>query len=85
MGREMTRIQFYLDSELKERLELLALQRHIPKSELIRQSIRNFLQEEKGNEDDPLLGIIGLGRSGRHDISEKHNQYLAEERLEGME
>ncbi len=82
MGREMTRMQFYLDVPLKKRLEILASQRQVSKSELIRQSIRNFLQEGKVNEDDPLLGIIGLGRSGIDDISEKHDQYLAGEKLE---
>ena len=82
MSREMTRIQFYVDSDLKKRLEILAAHRQISKSELIRQSIRSFLQEGKFNEEEPLLGIIGLGRSGMNDISERHDIYLAQEKLE---
>lgn len=80
MSGEMTRIQVYLEPELRKELETLALQRKISKSELVRQSIRRFLQEEKVNEEEPLLGIIGLGRSGMDDISEKHDKYLAQEK-----
>ena len=82
MAGEMTRIQFYLEPELKKQLEILALQRNISKSELIRQSIHRLLQEERINENEPLLGIIGLGRSGMNDISEKHDKYLAEQKVE---
>lgn len=83
MSGEMTRIQFYLEPELKKQLETLASRRKISKAELIRQSIRRLLQEEKVNKEEPLLRIIGLGRSGIGDVSEKHDKYLAEEKLEG--
>ncbi len=75
----MTRIQVYLEPELREELETLASRRKMSRSELIRQSIRRFLQEEKVSEEEPLLGIIGLGRSGIDDVSEKHDKYLTEE------
>jgi metal-responsive CopG/Arc/MetJ family transcriptional regulator len=81
VGGEMTRIQFYLEPELKKQLEFLASQHKISKAELIRQSIRKFLKEEKVNEEEPLLEIIGLGRSGIDNVSEKHDKYLAEEKL----
>jgi len=77
MSGEMTRIQVYLETELREKLEALASQLKISRSELVRQSIRSFLREEKVNEEEPLLGIIGLGRSGLGDVSEKHDKYLA--------
>jgi len=80
MSGEMTRIQVYLEPELKEQLESLASELDISRSELIRQSIRRFLQEGKLDEQDPLLGIIGLGKSGKNDISERHDRYIAGER-----
>jgi metal-responsive CopG/Arc/MetJ family transcriptional regulator len=80
MSGEMTRIQVYLEPELKEQLESLASELDISRSELVRQSIRRFLQEGKLNEQDPLMGIIGLGKSGKNDISERHDRYIAEER-----
>jgi hypothetical protein len=81
----MIRIQFHLEPELKRQLEKLASQRKVSKSELIRQSIKRFLLEEQMSGEDPLLGIIGLGRSGMDDISESHDKYLAEEKLRGKE
>jgi len=80
MSGEMTRIQVYLEPELKEQLESLASELDVSRSELVRQSIRRLLQEGKFNEQDPLLGIIGLGKSGKNDISERHDRYIAEER-----
>jgi len=80
MGREMTRIQFYLESDLSKKLEALALQHKMSKSELIRQSIHKLIQEEKVDEEEPLLKIIGLGKSNATDISVEHNAYLAGEK-----
>lgn len=80
MNGEMIRIQVYLDTELNNELEILASRLKISRAELIRQSIRMLLQIEKVNEEDPILGVIGLGKSGKKDISEKHDSYLAEKR-----
>ena len=80
MSGEMTRIQVYLEPELKEQLESLASELDMSRSELVRQSIRRFLQEGKLKEQDALLGIIGLGKSGKNDISERHDRYIAGER-----
>jgi len=77
----MTRIQCYIDSELDEKLEELASQLKMSKSEIIRQSIRDFLKMKETDIEDPLMGIIGLGRSDLHDISENHDKYLAESKL----
>ncbi len=74
----MSRIQVYLDSDLREKLETLASRLNMSKSELIRRSIRRFIQEEKADEKEPLLGIVGLGQSGIDDVSEKHDKYLVE-------
>jgi len=81
MSENMTRIQCYIDSELDERLEELASQLKISKSEIIRQSIRDFLKIKEVDAEDPLMGIIGLGRSGLHDVSENHDKYLVESKL----
>jgi len=73
MSREKTRLQVYLEPELRERLENLASLYKISKSELVRQSIRSFLQKQEIDMEEPLLGIVGLGGSGIDDISEKHD------------
>jgi len=74
MARGKTRVQIYLEPELRMMLEDLASKLKMTKSELIRQSIRRMLKEETGEE--PLLQIIGLGESGSNDVSEKHDTYL---------
>jgi len=81
MSENMTRIQCYIDLELDENLEELASQLKMSKSEIIRQSIRDFLKMKKTDAGDPLMGIIGLGRSGLHDVSENHDKYLADSKL----
>ena len=73
MNRGKTKLQVYLEPELRERLENLASLHKISKSELVRQSIRSFLQEHEIDMEEPLLGIVGLGKSGIDDISAKHD------------
>lgn len=78
----MTKLQFYINSELDAKLEKLAHQLKMSKSEIIRQSISNFLKMKEKDIEDPLLGIIGLGKSGLHDIAEDHDRYLTEGKTE---
>ncbi len=60
-----------------EALQRLALQQHVSVSELVRRGV-DLLLKEQAPENDPLLGIIGLGRSGISDLSENHDRYLVE-------
>jgi len=45
--------------------------------ELYIESLKDH-NEEIPVEKEPLLGIIGLGKSGINDISEKHDKYLSD-------
>ncbi len=78
MTTKMNRTQFYLEPEIKEELERLARRLGVSQAELIRKAIRDLVRE-KGEIEDPLLGIIGLGKGEGRAISEEHDQYLAEE------
>jgi len=56
-------------------LESIAKKKGTSKAEIIRRSLDTYL----GNlpvEEDPALNIIGLGKSGKEDISKKHDIYL---------
>ncbi len=77
----MERLQFYLDSEVSQKLDVLAERMHVSKAELIRRGIQLLLQQTQPVEDDPLLNIIGIGAGGAGRVSEKHDQYLAEAKL----
>lgn len=58
-------------------LESLALRKGISKAEIIRLSLDKYLSALPV-EEDPALGIMGLGRSGKKDMSERHDAYIVE-------
>ncbi len=81
MAGRMERLQFYLEPELDRLLEKLADRLGLSKSELIREGVRAVLRERLPVEDDPLMGIVGLGQSEAGNLSEEHDRYLAEVKL----
>lgn len=68
-------IQIYIGHQQNNVLEVLSKRRGISKAEIIRESIEKFLKDLPVDED-PAMGLIGLGRSGRGDISDRHDRYL---------
>jgi hypothetical protein len=68
-------IQIYLDSGQDTLIELLAKKRGISKSSIIREGVDKFLKELP-IEEDPAMELIGLGSSGKGDLSENHDRYL---------
>jgi hypothetical protein len=69
-------IQIYIEPKQNDVLEVLSKKRGVSKAEIIRESLEKYLQELP-IEEDPALGLIGLGSSGKKDLSEKHDQYLS--------
>jgi len=70
-------IQIYIEPRQEMSLESLARRKGISKAEIIRLSLDKYLSSLPV-EEDPALGIMGLGRSGKKDVSERHDDYLAE-------
>jgi hypothetical protein len=48
----------------------------VSETEIIRESPDKFLREIP-LEEDPGMGLIGLGNSGKRNLSENHDKYLA--------
>jgi hypothetical protein len=69
-------IQIYIEPQQDYDLGNLAKKKGISKAEIIRKSLDKYLREIPW-EEDPGMGLIGLGSSGKGDLSDKHNQYLA--------
>lgn len=69
-------VQIYIEPKQDRVLAVLAQKRGISKAEIIRLGIDKYLSELPV-EDDPAMGIVGLGKSGKSDISESHDVYLA--------
>ncbi len=78
----MVRTQIQLTEEQLKKLRKIAVQRNISMSELIRQGIDFYLQtcgnislEERRQR---AIKAAGQFHSGKTDLSEKHDAYLAE-------
>lgn len=69
-------IQIYIETSQDDVLEVLARKRSISKAAIIRESVDKYLKELPV-EEDAAMSLIGLGRSGKGDLSDKHDRYLA--------
>jgi len=68
-------IQIYIEPQQDYVLGNLARKKGISKAEIIRKSIDKFLREIP-LEEDPGMGLIGLGNSGKGNLSNNHDKYL---------
>jgi hypothetical protein len=69
-------IQIYIEPQQDSALVHFAQKKGVSKAEIIRESLERYLREIP-LEDDPAMGLIGLGKSKRKDLSERHNEHLA--------
>ncbi len=70
-------LQVYLRADQLDALRALAKRRGESMAGLIRVGIDNLLQEVSP-EEEPLLEVVGLYDSGIGDLSEKHDEYIAQ-------
>jgi hypothetical protein len=70
-------LQVYLKPNQDRALRHLAEREAVSLAELVRRSVDLYLSQIP-LEDDPALGIIGLGASELGDLAEKHDHYLVE-------
>ena len=72
-------IQIYLEKEQDRTITLLAKASHRSRASVIRACIEKFVASLPP-EEDPALRVMNLGASGKRDIAEKHDDYLAQPR-----
>ena len=70
-------LQVYLRTDQLDALRALAKRRGESMAGLIRVGVDNLLQEVPP-EEEPLLEVVGLYDSGIGDLSEKHDEYIAQ-------
>ena len=68
-------IQIYIEPQQDYVLEALSKRKGISKAEIIRKSLEKFLNELPV-EQDPAMGLIGLGGSGKGNLSDQHDKYV---------
>lgn len=72
-------IQIYLDPEQNRVISKLSKAKGKSKTALIRSCIERFIADIP-IEEDPALGVMGLGTSGIKDISERHDEMVGQGR-----
>ena len=79
----MVRTQIQLTAEQARNLKKMALTRQVSVSEMIRNAVDNLLLSNTKPDIQEIkaraLEIAGKYRSGKKDISKKHDVYLAED------
>ena len=74
-GLKKKPIQIYLEPRQNNVLEILSKKNGVSKAEIIRKSLEKFLNELPV-EQDPAMGRIGLGGSGKGNLSDQHDKYV---------
>lgn len=70
-------LQIYLREDQDRALRQLAVSRDVSIAELVREGVDHVISNAP-IENDPLLGIIGLGSSGLTDLAERHDYYIVQ-------
>ena len=70
-------IQIYIEHQQDYALAALARNKGISKAEIIRECLDKYLREIPLR-DDPAMGLIGLGNSGKNNLSERHDSCLVQ-------
>lgn len=69
-------IQIYIEPQQDYVLGDHVRRKGVSETEIIRESPDKFLRKIP-LEEDPGMGLIGLGNSGKRNLSENHDKYLA--------
>ena len=76
-----SRTMIYLQSDQLDALRKRAQAQRISVAELVRRLVRQYLSAPGGTApipDEAYARIVGLGSSGRADIADEHDRYVAE-------
>ena len=78
----MARTQIQLTEEQAKKIKKIAASRGVPMAEVIRDAVDGAIRASAGTVSEErrkrALEIIGKFRSGKRDVSKKHDAYLTE-------
>jgi len=78
----MVRTQIQLTEEQAKALKKMAASRHLSSAELIRRAVDSMIKSVTAADPEErhkrAIDIAGKFRSGKRDVSRKHDKYLAE-------
>lgn len=71
----MKRTTMFLDDQAESDLQALAQRQKRPVAALVREAIQQYITEQRSG-PATNLGFIAIGRSGRHDVADRHETML---------
>jgi hypothetical protein len=78
----MVRTQIQLTEEQAVKVKRIAASKGVPMAEVIREAVDAAIRSDTGAASEEVrkraVGIVGEFRSGKKDVSKKHDTYLAE-------
>jgi hypothetical protein len=72
----MKRTTVFLDAALENDLKALARRRGQPMAALVREGLTAYVARQAAEEPAPRLSFLGIGRSGRRDVAQRHEELL---------
>ena len=75
----MKRTTVFMDEQVQRELQALARRRQRPMASLVREAVEQYVATARGDAGRPALGFVAIGRSGRRDIAERHEELLFED------
>ena len=71
----MKRTTLFIEEELEEEIKRIARLKGKKTSEVVREALRDYVKRHRSKK---TLSFVGIGKSGREDISETHEEELWE-------
>lgn len=75
--RHMRRTTVFLDEQLDRDVKSIAEREGRPAASVVREALAEYVARHR--REAPPLSFVGAGRSGRSDVSERHEEILADE------
>jgi hypothetical protein len=75
-ARDMSVIRVEIPQEVAERLAERARKEHVSPEELASEAVRSYVGPVVSSNERRVLSFIGLGHSGRSDVSERAEEIL---------
>lgn len=72
----MKRTTLFLDEETERELQRISRRQKRPMAVVVREAIAEYVAQAKAAETAKVVGFIGIGRSGRRDTAERHEDLL---------
>jgi predicted DNA-binding protein len=86
-GDIIMQLTIRMPDEYREKIEMVAKEMGLKKSDIARLALRRFIEEKTGNEQaspyQKVRHLLGTAESGIKDLGQRHREYLIEKIRKG--